>query len=142
EALVDLRPAGVVYPCGDRAATVVLLCDAGTHDVGVVAVGHRDEDIGLLDARLLQDVPIEPGSDEGLAFKTLVEVLEGRGVLVDDGDGEVALSQGIRQLSADPSATHDDRVHGENDTRVGGNIYVSQIGAHDFLTKSLRAGPL
>jgi hypothetical protein len=33
-------------------------------------------------------------------------------------------------------------VHGENDTREQGNIYVSQIGAWDFLTKSLRAGPL
>ena len=91
----------------------MLLGDAGTHDVGVVAVGDRDEDVGLLDAGLLQDVPIEPGSDEGLAFKALVEMLEGCGVLVDDGDREVALRQGIRQLGADPSTPHDDRVHGE-----------------------------
>src|SRR5207244_13455266 len=120
----------------------MLLGDAGTHDVGVVAVGDRDEDVGLLDAGLLQDVPIEPGSDEGLAFKALVEMLEGCGVLVDDGDREVALRQGIRQLSADPSATHDDRVHRENDTRLGSNIYVSLIGPWDFLKKSLRAACL
>src|SRR5204863_350109 len=74
----------------------------------------------------------------------LTEAADGRD---EDPAGHVELGHprargGIRQLDADPSTPHDDRVHGQNDTRPGGNIYVSLIGAWDFLTKSLRAVPL
>src|SRR6266849_5207122 len=139
EALVDLGSAGVVYPGGDVPPAVVLLGDPGADDVGVVAVGHRDEDVGLLDAGLLEDVPVEARSDERLAVKALVEMLEGGGVLVDDGHGEVALRQGVRQLGAHPSTAHDDGVHERNDTRRPANFYASQIDGAVFLTKSIRA---
>src|SRR5436190_639420 len=58
QALVDLRALRVVDARDHVRHVVVLERDASGDDVGVVSVGDRDESIGLLDARLLQDVAV------------------------------------------------------------------------------------
>ena len=112
QPLVDLGPAWVVDP-GDHLGDVeVLPGHPSGHDVRVVAVGHGDERVRLLDARVLQDVPVEPDADDGPGVEPRGQAVERLPALVDDGHRVSGLGQLDGQLGADPAASHDHEVHG------------------------------
>ena len=58
----QLRPRRVEHADDDAVDLEAPLRDLGDHQVGVVAVGGRDERVGLLDARLHQRVDLERGA--------------------------------------------------------------------------------
>ena len=64
QALVDLGAARVEDPRDHLRHVVVLERHPRRHDVRVVAAGDRDERVGLLDARLFEDVAVEPEPDD------------------------------------------------------------------------------
>src|SRR5262249_56527374 len=91
---------------------VVLERDPGRHDVRVVAGGHGDERVGVLDAGLLEDLAVEAESDELLRALAWGVPPEGVRVLVDHRDVVAALEERVRELRSDTTATHDEDVHG------------------------------
>ena len=70
EALVDERAARVVDAGDDVLDAVGLAGDAGAQDVGVVAVRHRGESPGLVDAGLREVVAVEAEADDRRARRS------------------------------------------------------------------------
>ena len=111
EPLVDLGAPRVVDPGDDLGHVVVLERDPRRHDVGVVPRAHRDERVGVLDARVLEGVAVEPETHHGLRVEARWELLEGRRVLVDDRDLVAAVRELDGQLQTDTPASHDHDLH-------------------------------
>ena len=110
EALVDLRPARVVDAGDDFRHVVVLERHARGDDVRVVPARDGDERIRVLDAGVLQHVPVETESDDLPRTVPGWVGVEGLWILVDDRD-VVVLDERVRQLRAHATATHDDHAH-------------------------------
>ena len=73
-----------VVDAGDDSVDPVRLArDAGTQDVGVVAVGHRRERAGFVDARFRQMIAVEAEALDRLAAEVGGQSPEGASVLVD-----------------------------------------------------------
>ena len=69
----------------DAVDLEALLRDLADDDVRVVAVGGGDDGIGVLDARLAQQVGVHAVADDEAAAPVLAEPRERVLVLVDDG---------------------------------------------------------
>ena len=90
---------------------------AGGDDVGVVAGAARGEGLRPSDARLDQRVAVEADADDGLAAELRMQLAEGLGVLVDDGNRMALLVEGVGQRGAHAATPEDDDVHVGNATR-------------------------
>jgi hypothetical protein len=123
EAFEDLGPAGVV-DAGDHALHAERLPGhPGHEDVGVVAVGHRRQGAGLLDAGLGEPVPVEAHAGDGSAAEVLGQPFEGPDPAIDHRHGVPALLQGAGQPGPDAPATDNHYVH-----RVFTSVRVSREG--------------
>ncbi len=85
QPLVDLGAPRVVDAGDHDRHLVVLARDAGRDDVRVVAARDRQEDVGIPDPGLLQDVPGEPEANEGLRVEAGRQPVERARALVDHG---------------------------------------------------------
>ena len=110
EALVDFGAARVVDPGHHVGHVEGLARHPGGQDVGVVAAGHGREGIGLLDAGLLQRVPVKADAGDLPAGEARAEPPEGAVVLVDDGHRMAGVLQRVRQGCPDTATTHDHEV--------------------------------
>jgi hypothetical protein len=97
----------------------VALGDLGDDDVGVVAVGRGDEDVGVGDPGRLQRRGLETGPDRELAAEVLPAFLQpdlepgvGLRVLVEAGDVVALTEHRPRHRGADAAATDDQNEHG------------------------------
>src|SRR4051812_16392074 len=95
------------------------LGDLRDHEVGVVAVGGGDEDVGLLHPGLRQRVHLERRADREAAARLFpalaqldVEALVGERVLVEDGDGMPGAQRSGGHGGPHPAGTDDEHEHG------------------------------
>src|SRR5206468_2280423 len=116
QLLVRLRALGVV-DAGDYVRDLEhMLGDLRGHDVAVVALGHGDEAVGLLDAGATQDVDVGAVADHLVAAEVQGEhaagggAREGVGVAVDDHDLVARLVHVGRDLRANTTTPHDQQL--------------------------------
>jgi hypothetical protein len=112
QALVDVCPHRVVDARDHLGDVVGLARDPGRQDVGVVPARDRQERIRLLDAGVLEHVPVEPEPHDRSGLEPRRQAGERRGVLVDHGDLVTGLRELLREQDADTATTHDDHAHG------------------------------
>ena len=86
EPLVDLGATRVVDAGDDVLDAVLLPCDAGGEDVGVVTARDGGERVRLVDAGGPQGVAVEADPRHGAAVEARAQPAERGLVLVDDGD--------------------------------------------------------
>src|SRR5689334_5255479 len=113
------RGAGGVHDAHDHLVDlIVLLGDLGDREVGVVAVGRRDEDVGLADPGLGQRVDLHAVADGEAAAGLLpravhadLEALVRERVLVQDGHGVARGQRGSGDGGADATGADDEDEH-------------------------------
>ena len=111
EALIDRSTALVVDASDDAFHVEELSSGTGDEDVGVVAVGHRSEGIGALDARGTQTRAIETDADDGVAAEVLRETTERCRLAIDHRHGVSLFDQCGGETGTDSTASDDDDVH-------------------------------
>ena len=84
---------------------------AGDH-VGLVAVGHRDEHVGIFGAGPLQYIGTRAVAGDGADVEAVLEVAQHIGVGIDHGDVVGLAGQVLGQRAADLSGTEYDDLHG------------------------------
>ena len=141
QPLVHLGAARVV-DAGHHVVDVEGLAHhPGGQDVGVVAVGHGGESLGLLDAGLEQHLAVEADALDRLAVEVGTQPAERLGVLVDDRDGVAALLQTACQGGSDASAAHDHDVHGHESSGRGPLARDPQVSGRRSITAVRRVNP-
>ena len=102
--------AGGGHPGGRALDAAGLREDAG-EQVGVVAVGHRHEEIGAADAGFLQHLGIGAVAAHGQQVEAGVERGEGVGGFVHDHDVVPVLAESFREVGAGHAAADEKDAH-------------------------------
>ena len=84
EVRVRLGPDRVVDLGDDPLRPERLVGELGGHDVAVVALGHRDEDVGVLGAGPAERVLVGAVAAQGVAAERRRQPIEGPGRGIDD----------------------------------------------------------
>ena len=120
QALVDVGPPRVIDPGDDVVHAEALPGYPRSHDVGVVPVGHGDEGVGLVDARLLQGVAVVTDPLDLAAVEVRGQAAEGVRGAVDDGHRVPDTVELNSHGRSDAATAHDDEVHEEDGTPLSG----------------------
>ena len=111
EFLIHLAARRIVDARDDAFDLEHALGDERRHDVAVVAVGDCDKTIGGRRAGAFEDVVVDTGSDDDVAFEFLPEAFECGGIFIDDDDFVTVGIQEFCERRADASATNDEISH-------------------------------
>ena len=107
---IRLGANGIIDARDHLADGEYLLGDLRGHDIGVVALGDGDEDVGPVQPGFAQRVLVQTRADHALALEPRAEPPEGVTGQVDDRDGVAFQRELPGQRGADaPAAQDDDR---------------------------------
>jgi hypothetical protein len=85
--------------------------DAARHQIGFIALGDRDQHVGIFGAGLLQDRGMRRMAAHGTQIEAVLQQREARGVEVDDGNVVVFGDQAFSQVGADLAGAENDDFH-------------------------------
>lgn len=116
--------AWVVDACDDAFDAEAVLCDLADGEVGLVASGSGDDDVGAVDAGGALDVDFGAVADEGDFAEFVFDGGGGGGFAFDDADFVVAGEEVSGGAPANFAAADDDDVHGCAPGQVAGSLAV------------------
>jgi len=91
-----------------------MLGNLGSHDITVIALGYRYEDISFFNARFYQTCLVKAVADQSRAAEVSGQAAEAVGIGIQNGNLMPLSVQQCGQLSADPSRAHNHYFHMAN----------------------------
>ena len=105
-----LGVAGIAHT-RHRMSGAELACHQTAHDVGLVGIGHRDDDVRCLDTRFLQVTNDECAAAHALNVVVIDQTFDNIRVVVHDSDVVPLIGQGLGQDAAGFAAANDQNIH-------------------------------